>query len=243
MTCRVAVHNMSAHRDGELPAAEARELQAHLGSCVPCHAHWRSYSEALDGLAELPRLTSPESIASRIFDRLDMENRQPGLASLVRSFGARRPLILPSLVPAVLVLAVVLGGALVLDHGIGLGPLPDVHYGVRTPFWDMSAPPAGTETNPLFVIDEGNVPRAQGPLVPSYLLEQRGEGSFFLETVVARDGSVSAVHLLDGDAEDAAPVVRGLRRERFAPVRMHGRPVAVSVYRLISRMEVRPPVT
>ena len=71
--------------------------------------------------------------------------------------------------------------------------------------------------------------------------EVGGEGTFFLETVVARDGSVSAVTLLTGDSVQARPIVDALRRERFEPARFQGRPVAVSVYRLISRLEVRPP--
>jgi hypothetical protein len=69
------------------------------------------------------------------------------------------------------------------------------------------------------------------------------EGTLFLETVVARDGSVSMVTLLGGDSEHARPVVDALRRERFEPVRLHGRPVAVSVYRLISRLDVWAPLT
>jgi hypothetical protein len=240
MSCRAARLNLSAHRDGDLTAHETRALTLHLDDCAACRERWVSLNEALDSLAELPRLTSPDSIASRIFDRLDMENRQPGLALLFRPFAARRPLMLPSLVPAVFVLASVLGVALLLEQGSE--PLPAVY--ARTEAWDMSVPPAGTETNPLFLTEEESVPRAQGgPAVPRYLLEQRGEGSLFIETVVARDGTVSAVNVIDGDAADAAPVVSALWQERFSPVRLHGRPVAVSVYRLISRMEVRPPLT
>ena len=56
--------------------------------------------------------------------------------------------------------------------------------------------------------------------------------------MVARDGSVSAVTVLGGDSELARPVVDALRRERYEPGRFRGRPVAVSIYRLISRMEV-----
>ena len=60
---------------------------------------------------------------------------------------------------------------------------------------------------------------------------------------MARDGQVSAVTLLDGDSGRAGPLLDALRRERFEPGRVKGRPVAVSVYRLISRMEVRAPLT
>ena len=48
----------------------------------------------------------------------------------------------------------------------------------------------------------------------------------------------SAVTVLGGDSELARPVVDALRRERYEPARFRGRPVAVSIYRLISRMEV-----
>jgi hypothetical protein len=65
------------------------------------------------------------------------------------------------------------------------------------------------------------------------------DGSLFFETVVARDGSVAAVTLIGGDAGQAGPIERALRQARFEPGRFHGRPVAVSVYRLISRLEVR----
>jgi hypothetical protein len=69
-----------------------------------------------------------------------------------------------------------------------------------------------------------------------------GEGSMFLETVVARDGRVSNVRLLEGDSARAQPFVDALRLERFEPGRVRGRPVAVSLYRLISRVEVRSPI-
>jgi len=69
-------------------------------------------------------------------------------------------------------------------------------------------------------------------------LAAMGEGSLFLETVVARDGSVSTVTLLEGESEQAEALVAALRQARFEPVRVRGRAVAVSVYRLISRTEV-----
>jgi hypothetical protein len=49
---------------------------------------------------------------------------------------------------------------------------------------------------------------------------------------------VSTVTLLEGDSVQAKPLLEALRHARFEPVRVKGRPVAVSVYRLISLMEV-----
>jgi Gram-negative bacterial TonB protein C-terminal len=74
-------------------------------------------------------------------------------------------------------------------------------------------------------------------------LTDMAEGTVFLETVVARDGSVSSVSVLGGNGGGAAPLVEALRRERYWPGRRNGRPVAVSVYRLISRVDVYPPLT
>jgi len=82
--------------------------------------------------------------------------------------------------------------------------------------------------------------RSRGSLPAALAIEQ---GTFFVETVVARDGSVAAVTLLDGDRSQAGALLDQLRSERFEPSLWRGRPVAVSVYRLISRMEVRAPLT
>jgi hypothetical protein len=239
MTCRKASSSLSAYRDGDLPSAAARALAGHLEGCAGCRARWDGLTAALDLLGDLPRVESREPIAPRILDRLDM-GRQPGLAQLFRTFGAARPLILPSLVPAALVLAVVMVGALVLDGGPDR--LPDVTRLSGTESWVFS--PSGTESNPLFPSTEVSAPRIRaGAALPNYLLEQAGEGSLFVETVVARDGTVSAVTLVDGDSVLARPVLDAMRRERFEPGRFRGRPVAVSIYRLISHMEVRAPVT
>ena len=61
---------------------------------------------------------------------------------------------------------------------------------------------------------------------------------------MARDGSVAGVTVLGGATPlTEEPLLEALRQQRFEPVRYRGRPVAVSVYRLISRMEVRSPRT
>lgn len=244
MTCRGVRSRLSALRDGDLAGAEARLVASHLDGCGECDARWRSLTAALDGLAAVPRLTCSGEVTSRIFDRLDMENRKPGLAMLFRPTGAARPLFIPSLVPAAMVLVTVIAGALVLDRPV---PLPPVVQQRQIEVWTSLPSPVpdwGTELHPLFAYGGVSTPRAHaGNAVPSYLLEPTGEGTLFLETVVARDGTVSAVNLIGGDSIEAAPLLEALRKERFEPGRFRGRPVAVSMYRLISRMEVRAPIT
>ena len=244
MTCHGVRRRLSAHRDGELTGVEHRIVAAHLDSCATCGAQWRGLAKALDALADVPRLECSGEVASRVFDRLDMENRKPGLAVLFRPIGSARPLILPSLIPAVMVLVTVIAGALVLDRP---EPLPPVVQQRQLEAWTSLPSPVpdwGTERHPLFAYGDVSTPRARaGTAVPRYLLEQTGEGTLFLETVVARDGTVSAVNLIGGDSNEAAPLLEALRKERFEPGRFRGRPVAVSMYRLISRMEVRAPIT
>ncbi|HLA79833.1 MAG TPA: zf-HC2 domain-containing protein [Vicinamibacteria bacterium] len=239
MKCEAALRRLSAYRDRDLSGGEMRAVTAHLESCLSCAADWRSLNQAIEILAEAPRLAPAESIASRVLTRLEVETRGPGLALLFRPAWAARPLILPSLVPAALVLLAVLGGV------FGLGrdaPLPPVHQAGRA--WEGPAAAAGTESHPYFPTAGVSVPRARDRQpVPAEVLAAMNEGTLFLETVVARDGSVSTVTLLGGDSVQAEPLIDALRQERFEPGRYRGRPVAVSIYRLISRMDVRPPVT
>jgi anti-sigma factor RsiW len=231
---------MSAHLDGELPGLEARAVAAHLAECGPCGKRWLSLRRSLELLSELPRLDSVEGIASRVRDRLEVESRGPGLALLFRPKWAARPLILPSLVTALLVFAGVIAGALALDRP---EPLPEVATASLPP-WEASAAPWGTEGNPRFPVSGVGVPRARpGLALPPEVLAALGDDTLFVETVVARDGSVSAVNLLQGDLERARGVLEALRQARFEPTLLNGRPVAVSVYRLISALEVRAHVT
>lgn len=235
MNCRRVRSRFSEHRDQALRAADARDVSAHLEACFQCAAAWRSFNDDLDLLSETPPLEATGEIAARVLDRLDM-GRQPGLALVFRPFGMARPLMLPSLVPAAFVLVAVLSGALALDR---VGESPTVPTSASSSTWDAFLPPSGTEGNPLFSMSEVSPPRMRSSeTVPRYLLDHPGQGTLFVETVVARDGSVSAVTVLGGDSELARPVVDALRRERYEPARFRGRPVAVSIYRLISRMEV-----
>jgi putative zinc finger protein/TonB-like protein len=242
MTCRAVRSRLSAYRDRDLPGAEAQAVEAHLFGCDDCSARWRSLTQALDMLADAPRLACPEGIASRVLTRLEVESRGPGLALLYRPMWADRPFMLPSLFPAALLLVMVVGAAVSLSNDPG--PLPVV--ATRTlpapPQWVPPVPSWGTETNPLAPSEEVVSPRARTAFTADALAEMR-EGTLFVQTVVARDGSVSTVTVLDGDGEQATRLLEALRRERFVPGRFRGQPVAVSVYRLISRMEVRAPLT
>lgn len=237
MTCAGVRRRLSEWHDGELEPGAARAVTAHLQSCAACGrvaGELRALSSLVGGL---PRLDPPEPVSVRVQERLEIaaEARRPALAFLFRGFAAARPHFLPSLVPAALVVAVVLGGALALDTG----PLPEVHLAPGA--WG-AVPASGTEGNPLFPTAAVGLPREREGLAPE-VLATGGEGSLFLETVVARDGSVAGVTVLQGSVAGEQELLDALMRQRFEPARYRGRPVAVSVYRLISRMEVRSPRT
>jgi hypothetical protein len=228
VTCRAARTRLSAYRDDALSAGDRRRVTEHLAVCAACRERWTSLTWALEQLAELPRPRSGDSIAAGVLTRLELESRGSGLPLLFRPAAAARPFLLPALVPAVLVLVAILSAAVRLDHDPRARALPA---------W-------GTEANPALLAAGVSVPRARrGEGLPEQALATMGEGSLFLETVVARDGSVSAITLLHGNSSQAAPLIDALRHERFEPGRFRGRPVAVSVYRLISRMDVRVPTT
>jgi hypothetical protein len=225
---------MSAWVDGDLPRHDAIEVGAHVAGCPACAGRAAELREVSRLVGDLPRLQSAESVAQDVLTRLEVEQRGPGLALLLRGVGAARPFIMPSLVPAALVLLTVLAAALALDTS---PRLPG-----RLDRWG-AMPALGTESNPLFPSAAVDVPRERGGggLAADVLLKSAGDEPLFLETVVARDGTVSTVTVLQGDAEKAAPLVAALRQQRYEPARYRGRPVAVSVYRLISRTEVSLP--
>jgi hypothetical protein len=156
---------------------------------------------------------------------------------LFRPAWRARPLMVPSLLHGVLVFALVLSGALSLDR---YARPKGESAGLLGSEWGPKVPASGTEANPMFPSSGVSVPqlRARG-LAAEPFLSPLGEGSVFFETVVARDGSVSAVNVIEGDSEEARALADVLRHERFVPARVGGRPVAVSLYRLFSRMEVR----
>jgi hypothetical protein len=239
MRCARVRARVSRWLDGDLEPSVARAVQGHLLACPACARHAEELRAACALVADLPRLAAPEPLATRVLDRLEIEgsSRRPGLALLFRGFAAARPYMLPSLVPAALVLVAVLAGILALDSG----PLPEVHLAPGA--WG-AVPASGTEANPFFPSAEIGLPRETAALELSpELFAGRGEGSLFVETVVARDGSVAGVTVLGGDARSDGALLDALRQQTFEPVRYRGRPVAVSVYRLISRMEVRSPRT
>jgi hypothetical protein len=237
MTCARVDRRLSEWLDGELEPAVAREVSSHLSLCTACARRVNELRRVSGLLADLPRLEARAPVAAQVLERLELEaeSRRPALAVLFRGFAAARPLMLPSLAPAAVVLVGVLAGVLALDSG----PLPEVHFAPGA--WG-AVPASGTEGNPLFPSADIDLPREMEALdLAPEVLAGRGEGSVFLETVVARDGSVAGVTVLQGNADGEGALLQALRQQRYEPVRYRGRRVAVSVYRLISRMEVRSP--
>lgn len=225
--CRWVRSRLSDAVDDVLSAEVTAAVEAHVMACAACTVYARDLEHSLEALANLPRLEPDVPISQLVRVRLEIETRKPGLATLFRSALGARPLILPSLLQAALVIFAVVGGLLATNRGT-----------VVPGKWEGEAA-WGTEGNPLFPSEGVGMPRAASGLGQAEPLATAGEESLFVETVVARDGSVSAIRVIDGDARDAGPLLDALRRERFVPVMVGGRPVAVSFYRLLSRMDVR----
>lgn len=237
MTCHDVRRRLSPLMDAELPLGEMRMVQEHLRECPGCAAELASLRTSVEALRSLPRLRLKDSLAAEVRHRIEVESRGPGLALLFRPAWMARPLIFPSLVPAALVLVSILAAVAALDRD----PTQVVEHAVAPPAY---LAPSGTESNPLFPSEDVSSPqvRTRGDL-DGVAWSDLPEGSLFVETVVARDGTVSDVTLLQGDSVLARQIMASLRREQFEPGRRRGRPVAVSIYRLISHMEVRASAT
>jgi anti-sigma factor RsiW len=238
MRCALVRRRISEWLDGELEAHAARAVAEHVEACAGCGRHARELRAVSGWLAALPAVEA-EPVDAPVALRLELAAgaRRPSLALLFRSVAAARPFIIPSLASAVCMLLVFFGVLFALDPG----PLPEVRL---APGEWSSVPASGTEANPLFPSAGVLLPQQLVALsIPPELLAASGEGSLFLETVVARDGSVAGVTVLQGDAGLEEPLIEALRQQRYVPVRYRGRRVAVSVYRLISRMEVHSPRT
>lgn len=234
MSCGFVRARFSAFVDRDLPAPELRVITGHLQGCDGCAAELRCLRQALARLADLPVERPTGSVVAAVMDRIEVEGRGPGLQLLFRSPWKARPLFMASLLHATFVFALVLSGVLTLDRRGTQRPDPGLGA------WEAKWAPSGSEANPLFPSALVDVPqlRARGE-VPEPFLLAAGESSVFIETVVGRDGRVSAVTLIEGDSQAAQALAVALKAERFEPTRLHGRPVAVSLYRLFSRMEVR----
>lgn len=237
MSCSAARSRFSAFVERDLPAPEVRALTRHISVCRACASELSGLREALAALQDLPRAAPTGAVASAVLDRIEVERRGPGLQLLFRPAWRSRPQLVPSLVPAVFLLALAIGAAVALDSG----SLPRGDFArVGSGHWRAPLPASGTEANPLLPSAEVALPQPRtGGARPQAMLPAGSESSFFFETVVARDGSVSSVELIDGDTGEAEALADTLRHERFEPARVGGRPVAVSLYRLFSRMEVR----
>jgi Putative zinc-finger len=238
MNCKSVGLWMSSHMEGELAPGEAEALESHVASCDTCAERLESLRASRRALAALPRLAAPESLAARVLSRIEAENyRGLGLRSLYRSSWAARPLLLPSLVPAVGLLCAALSAAWLMGNtSAELPAVASMTVGEWNTAPAMSSPLMGASTVGLpRRRDDGQSGREA--------LDHMVAGSLFVETVVATDGTVSEVNVLDGNQELGTPLRDALWAERFEPTRYRGRPVAVSVYRLFSRMDVRAPVT
>jgi hypothetical protein len=238
MSCAGIKRELSAYLDGDLSGARLQLVSAHLESCPSCAQHLQELGQVSDALSSLPRLACPESIAPRVLDRLEVESRGPGLALLFRSAWAARPLIFPSVAPAVLVLVSTLSGVLMM----GAHDMRTWASTRRMPASSMETPEVSN--GPFASIGDQTAPQTAVDIFFDEQVVGMTEQDIFVMTVVAEDGRVAAVRLLEGDSRVAAPILQQLRLQRGRPGRdTAGKPMEMRSFRLISAMEVRAPLT
>jgi hypothetical protein len=222
MSCTHVRSDFSAYLDGDLSDSRRAAVTAHVGSCAACAAHLDGLREAAGALRSLPRLCPPESLAASVLDRLEVESRGPGLALLFRPALSARPLMVPSLLPAALVLVCTLSFVLSLVAH-------DMKSTAQIRPWDATDTNASGSGTDIF-IDEQLIGLA--------------EQDIFVVTVVDKNGRVSYVKLIEGDQKTAYPIMHEMTLQRYEPGRdLNGQPVVTPTFQLISAIEVRAPRT
>lgn len=232
MTCSKTHRLLSGRLDGDLSLPIAQAVDAHLESCAACAARLSDLRRASSALKRLRRVEAGESIAALVHDRLELERRGPGLALLFQTANAARPMLGRSILATAAAALFAVGATFLIENQADEELPRPVLRGV--------AAALGTEANPMPPYPTLTIPTLMQPFPDPVLASMGEEGTLFVHTVVARDGHVSEVTLLEGDARAALPVLKALRAERFTPGALGGRPVAVSLYRLFSRMDVTP---
>jgi len=72
--------SLTAYLDGELTAAEARILRAHIAECAECRAEIELLRRSYDALACLDEVSVPETLAPRIKARMRHRSVRPVFA-------------------------------------------------------------------------------------------------------------------------------------------------------------------
>jgi len=225
VSCAKVRAAFSALRDGDLSRDETRRVDEHIHGCPACAGEWSAYARALDALGDLPEPSPVERVVGQVLDRIEVESRGPGLALLFRPVWAARPLMLPSLLHASLIVAALLTSALAVDA-----------WSVRRQR-DARLAAEAVRTSQLLFGGPLRKVHTTGALADR--LSSGGPGDVFVETVIGADGTVLDVRLIEGDRKRAQPVIDALLEERFEPTPVPDRgPAAVSIYQLISYSDV-----
>ncbi len=99
LACRLIQRDLSSYLDGELPAARAARLEAHLRTCQRC----REEIAALEGINDQIRAVSHDLQVSQDFDQRVL--RAVGYYQVTRAQRQRKPLTKPLVVVALILLA------------------------------------------------------------------------------------------------------------------------------------------
>ena len=84
MNCERCLEQLSARLDGELPAGEAAELEAHLAQCSSCRARAQQLEQLHGDFPALEELEAPAGFAQGVMDRVRTERPAGRLIPLFR---------------------------------------------------------------------------------------------------------------------------------------------------------------
>ena len=117
MSGHATADSLSLYLDAELPAAERRRVEGHLGGCPECRQRLAGLRRVVDGLGRLPAAAQPEDLAARVVREVRLRGRRSGWRRLLEG-GLPGPFVSA---PPMHLLALILAlGAIVYLFALGL---------------------------------------------------------------------------------------------------------------------------
>ncbi len=89
MQCDRAADLIGRYRDGELPPAERRALEAHISGCARCRDQLRDDARIGQSIREIGRVAPPAHLAGRVLEKLASIDRE--VAAATTGIGRSRP--------------------------------------------------------------------------------------------------------------------------------------------------------
>jgi len=226
---------LSAHYDGELSPTIAAYVEDHLRQCDGCLEQYQELASSANAVRHLVSMRAPASLASRVREQIDAEER--GMVPVLRG------LIQRAKAPSGFVSA--LGfGTLATVVLIGLVVFLDQQYGEQAAQRLTTAIIETTLPEPVLFHEPMSSPRFREGSAENLAFAEvdlgKG-GTFFTMASIDRNGMVKTLDVIyrSGDEEMLSRALEAVRVAGFEPARLGDRTIPVNFLYFFTTTEVR----